>query len=103
MERIFHKDIRVKSKSEGVLLKHWITVKRKGTNMKVLIRFTLTGLVVFAGVFQVVFGAPAESGQDDLVRVYEVNKKVCDFPEGEDLSTPEAAYATIMRDYMATV
>ncbi len=32
-----------------------------------------------------------------LVRVYQVNKKVKDFPEHEDLSTPEAAYATINR------
>ena len=70
--------------------------------MKVLNRFTLTGLVLLAGVCQVVFGGPAESEQGNLMRVYEVNKKVCDFSEGEDLSTPEAAYATIMRDYMAT-
>ena len=47
--------------------------------------------------------AMAKSKDDsNLLRVYEVNKRVCDFPEGEDLSTPEAAYATIMRDYMAT-
>ena len=65
-------------------------------------RLTLTGLVVLVGVCQVMFGGPAESKQANLMRVYEVNKRVCDFPEGEDLSTPEAAYATIMRDYMAT-
>ena len=65
--------------------------------MKVLIRFTLTSLVVLASVCQVAFGGPAESGQDDLVRVYEVNKKVSDFPEGEDFSTPEAAYAATNR------
>ena len=33
--------------------------------------------------------------------VYEVHKKVRDFPPGEDLSTPEAAYATIHRAYAA--
>ena len=33
---------------------------------------------------------------------YTVNKKVSDFPPARDLSTPEAAYATIMRDFMAT-
>jgi hypothetical protein len=36
------------------------------------------------------------------VRSYVVNKKVSEFPAGRDLSTPEAAYATIMRDFMAT-
>jgi len=35
-------------------------------------------------------------------RSYTVNKKVSDFPSSRDLSTPEAAYATIMRDFMAT-
>ena len=34
-------------------------------------------------------------------RVYEVNKKVSDFPDREDLSTPEAAYASIERAYAA--
>lgn len=34
-------------------------------------------------------------------RVYEVRKKVRDFPDREDLSTPEAAYATIERAYAA--
>jgi hypothetical protein len=32
-------------------------------------------------------------------RVYEVHKKVVDFPDREDLSTPEAAYASIARAY----
>jgi hypothetical protein len=36
------------------------------------------------------------------IRSYTVNKKVSDFPPLRDLSTPEAAYATIMRDFMAT-
>lgn len=34
-------------------------------------------------------------------RVYEVHKKVRDFPEGEDLSTPEAAFASILRAWVA--
>lgn len=37
-----------------------------------------------------------------LLRSYPVNKRVSDFPILQDLSTPEAAYATIMRDFMAT-
>ncbi len=31
------------------------------------------------------------------IRTYDVDKAVSDFPEGEDLSTPEAAYATLNR------
>jgi hypothetical protein len=34
------------------------------------------------------------------IRVYEVRKKVADFPDMEDLSTPESAYATIERAYI---
>ena len=41
-------------------------------------------------------------GDSNLMHIYKVNKRVCDFPDKEDFSTPEAAYATIMRDYMAT-
>jgi len=40
--------------------------------------------------------------EDSLHHVYQVNKEVSDFPPVRDLSTPEAAYATIMRDFMAT-
>ena len=42
--------------------------------------------------------APTSAGAE---RVYEVHKKVSDFPDREDLSTPEAAYATIHRAYAA--
>ncbi len=40
--------------------------------------------------------------QDNLIHSYKLDKRVSDFPLTEDLSTPEAAYATLMRDYMAT-
>jgi len=43
-----------------------------------------------------------EQSDESLIRSYTLDKKVSDFPPIEDLSTPEAAYATIMRDYMAT-
>ncbi|KPK83437.1 MAG: hypothetical protein AMJ81_08295 [Phycisphaerae bacterium SM23_33] len=33
----------------------------------------------------------------ELLRAYEVNRKVSDFPDRQDLSTPEAAYATFNR------
>jgi hypothetical protein len=61
-------------------------------------------LVVFVCIVATNENSAIARSEDDsnLLRVYEVNKKVCDFSEGEDLSTPEAAYATIMRDYMAT-
>jgi hypothetical protein len=67
--------------------------------MKTLVTNVLIGLVLLASVQKVVL---SDNKNSDLVKVYQVNKKVCDFPKGEDLSTPEAAYATIMRDYMAT-
>ncbi len=44
-------------------------------------------------------GQPPEK---PLIRTYTVDKKVSEFPAVRDLSTPEAAYATIMRDFMAT-
>lgn len=65
--------------------------------MKMLVRCTLIGFIVLASVSQVVFGASAKNNESDLVGVYQVNKKVCDFPEKEDFSSPEAAYATINR------
>ncbi len=39
----------------------------------------------------------SDSKAKDSLRVYEVNKKVSEFPEEEYLSTPEAAYAAINR------
>jgi len=65
--------------------------------MKTLVSGALIGFVVLASVSQVVFGASTKNNESNSVRVYQVNKKVCDFPEKEDLSTPEAAYATINR------
>jgi hypothetical protein len=47
--------------------------------------------------------ATGEQGREtSQIRSYTVNKKVSDFSPLRDLSTPEAAYATIMRDFMAT-
>ena len=47
--------------------------------------------------------AAAEQSQESAqTRSYTVEKKVSDFPSVRDLSTPEAAYATIMREFMAT-
>lgn len=41
------------------------------------------------------------SAETNVVRVYTVNRKVAEFPDQEDMSTPEAAYATVNR-LMAT-
>jgi hypothetical protein len=42
-------------------------------------------------------GQADEATANNAVRSYPVNKKVADFPEREDMSTPEAAYATLNR------
>jgi len=65
--------------------------------MNKLVRYSLAGFVVLVLVSQVMDGVSAKNDQSDLLKVYQVNRKVCDFPEGEDFSTPEAAYATINR------
>jgi hypothetical protein len=54
-------------------------------------------LVLLVCVCHIASGEPTKSEQIDFVRVYQVNKKISDFPEKEDLSTPEAAYAVINR------
>jgi hypothetical protein len=41
--------------------------------------------------------ASSAERQSSMLRVYKVNKKVCDFPDKEDFSTPEAAYVVINR------
>jgi hypothetical protein len=38
-----------------------------------------------------------DCAKPNLLRVYEVNRKAGEFPEKEDLSTPEAVYASILR------
>ena len=54
-------------------------------------------LVLFFGANPKVL-AVSELGQaDGPCKVYEVNRKVCDFPDRNDFSTPEAAYAAINR------
>ncbi len=53
--------------------------------------------VLLLCVYHIASGEPTKSKQGDFVRVYEVNKKISDFPEKEDFSTPESAYAAINR------
>jgi len=49
------------------------------------------------GAIGSVSAAPAASQASGFMRIYPVNRKVSDFPEGADLSTPETAYAAINR------
>ena len=43
------------------------------------------------------FARKQEGGKSNLLRVYQVDRKIIDFPEKEDFSTPESAYAVINR------
>jgi hypothetical protein len=78
---------------------------RKDFNLSSIKRHSIL-MVVFEIVlfFGLACGSSAVSGQNEesLIRSYTLNKKVSDFPPSQDMTTPEAAYATIMRDYMAT-
>lgn len=65
--------------------------------MNTIVKCALAGFVVLAGVSSVALSAFGKERDSGLLRVYQVNKKVCDFPTQEDFSTPEAAYATINR------
>ena len=60
---------------------------------------TCMTLLMIAGASAPAFGAadPTSERGPKLLQVYQVNKKVSDFPDKEDLSTPEAAYATFNR------
>ncbi len=54
-------------------------------------------LILFLGIAGNTPAASESEHESSLLRVYEVNKKVCDFPDREDFSSPEAAYVTINR------
>jgi hypothetical protein len=65
--------------------------------MNRLKNFFLISLVLFFGTNPNVLAASKSEQVNDLLRVYEVNRKVCDFPDMDDFSTPEAAYVAINR------
>jgi hypothetical protein len=62
-------------------------------SMSTLVGFLILGFVMGDEAF----GASTVAQNTELLRVYEVNKPVSEFPEKEDFSTPEAAYAVINR------
>ncbi|MHC4179781.1 MAG: hypothetical protein ACYSWU_19910, partial [Planctomycetota bacterium] len=60
---------------------------------------TCTTLLMIAGASAPASGSanPTSEQGPKLLQVYQVNKKVSDFPDKEDLSTPEASYAAANR------
>lgn len=61
----------------------------------VLCLAVLLALGLYAVSARLVGSASATSNSD--IRVYQVDRKVCDFPPGDDFSTPETAYAAANR------
>ena len=58
----------------------------------------ICAVLVFIVIAIVKISAPETSAKSThYLRVYKVNKRVCDFPDKEDFSTPESAYAVINR------
>jgi len=77
-----------------------LLAKGNGTNVLYLdshVAFEKPGKLDTLGITASGFAAVQESGEARAFRSYEVNRRVADFPAGEDFSTPEAAYATINR------
>ncbi len=62
-----------------------------------LILGALIGLALLLTHSTVLAADNKEPTWETLIKVYQINKKVSDFPEAEDFSTPESAYATINR------
>ena len=58
-------------------------------------------LVILGFCFFVLAAIPMEAKQEEnttgFLRVYQVDKRVSDFPETDDFTTPEAAYAVVNR------
>lgn len=65
--------------------------------MRTSVTWVLSAIFGFGFVAQNTLANEKVGRPDDSLRVYKVNKEVKDFPEKEDFSTPEAAYATINR------
>ena len=57
------------------------------------------GVILSAVGTELVLGAAERASVS--IRTVSVNRKVSDFPTGEDLSTPEAAYVGLLRAYAA--
>ena len=57
----------------------------------------IMSLVLYVCISPKTPAASVAEQESSLLRVYEVNKRVCDFPDKEDFSTPETAYAVINR------
>ena len=60
----------------------------------------ISGLAALA-LWVSISGVGAAESNSPTVRSYAVNRRVSDFPTNEDLSTPEAAYASLTRAWVA--
>ncbi len=81
-------------------IEEWILAtsrQSKGVDMRILACWMSITVVMSLSVQAPSLGAGQPGGDSDLLKVYEVNKRVTDFPDAEDFSTPEAAYALINR------
>jgi hypothetical protein len=65
--------------------------------MKTSVQYALAGLLLLTSVQRVLPGTSARNEGANLARVYQVNKRVCDFLDKEDLSTPETTYVAANR------
>ncbi len=77
-----------------------LLTKGNGTNVLYLdshVAFEKPGKLETLGITASGFATVQESRETRTFRSYEVNRRVVDFPAGENFSTPEAAYATINR------
>ncbi len=63
---------------------------------RLIVRLAATA-IMWLGILGEAVAESKSEENSSLLRVYEVNKRVKDFPEKEDLSTPEAAYAVARR------
>ena len=65
--------------------------------MKTFINCVVLAMLVVWTVPEMAFGTAKSDNSSDFLRVYQVNKRVSDFPDKEDFSTPAFSYATINR------
>ena len=65
--------------------------------MKTFINCVVLAMLVVWAVPEIAFGTAKSDNSSDFLQVYQVNKRVSEFPDKEDFSTPEAAYAVINR------
>ena len=96
------KGISVRTGDAGRIVAYDKTLLAKGNGTNVLyldshVAFEKPSKLATLGITASGFVGVQEGSEARVFRSYEVNRSVADFPQGEDFSTPEAAYATINR------